>query len=91
LRISSQRNWQVLPKEGDLPTPRYGLRALSINNKIIVTGGLNYDGYYSDVLELEDKADSFQWKPIGQMKKERAYHSMSLLALDKVKCVDDNE
>jgi len=78
--------WEIVDG-GDLPTPRAGLSALSINNKIILTGGTDEYEYYSDILELEAETGSFQWKKIGKMQKERVWHSMSLLALDKVKCL----
>ena len=56
---------------GNLPTPRYHLRATTVDNIVYVTGG--YDGdYLSSILYWNAATES--WGLAGYLSVARAYH-----------------
>jgi len=84
---TSQSDWVTLVG-GDLPTPRFGLMAISINNSIILTGGEDdSESYLTDILAFE--AENLKWKKIGNMKYGRSKHSITTLSSAQVVCVKD--
>jgi len=59
-----------------LPTGRHGLRAISLLQTVIMTGGYN-GSILEDVLMFDQKATD--WKKVGRMKTARVYHGASLV------------
>jgi len=62
---------------GQLPSPRAGLKAARIDNKIVMTGGHNGNTYYDEILEFDPHGG--QWQLVDRMLKKRAYHGVSVI------------
>ena len=93
--VSGATSWTQV---GDLPTvPITGLRGASINNKIIMTGNeylvqfnfiYKYTGgvaasmTYDYVLSFNNTDGS--WAQVGNMRKPRGYHAVSVVPLDQI-------
>jgi len=70
-------------KVGDLPTvPIMGLRGVSFNNKIIMTGGGNRNGNQNYVLSYNVSERS--WNQVGNMRMARSFHGASLVPVDQI-------
>jgi len=66
---------------GELPSPRLGLRGANIDNRVIMTGGYNYD----DILEFGPLTG--QWKLVDRMIQARSYHAVSTITFESELCV----
>ena len=62
-------------ESGELPSPRFGLRAATIDNVIFVTGGQD-DNQNPSTAILSWDPPSESWKPAGDLKKARYYHAV---------------
>ena len=69
----SQLEWREV-EGGQLPSPRYGLRASVVNKILFVTGGLG-DGvnYLTSILSWDPVAES--WQPVGDLAVGRLVHA----------------
>jgi len=80
---SDENSWRQV---GDLPTvPINGLRGVSFNNNIIMTGGHDYDGhnnYYDYVLSYNTTSQS--WTLVGNMRSSRGFHAASVVPMDQI-------
>jgi len=76
---ASGTNWYYV---GNLPRPTRGLKGMSINNQIFVTGG--YMGEYLKTI-LRFNPASNEWEKSGEMKFARRYHAVAVLPLKEVK------
>jgi len=66
---------------GELPSPRTGLRAATVGNKIVMTGGQNGSGktyYYDDILEYDPLTG--QWQLVDRMLQARDGHAISVIS-----------
>ena len=70
----SQLEWREV-ESGELPSPRFGLRAATIDNVIFVTGGQD-DNQKASTAILSWDPPSESWKPAGDVKKARYYHAV---------------
>jgi len=71
-------------KHGDLPTPRHGLRGVSLNNNVFMTGGWEYDttgDALGDVLQWDIYSN--EWILISYIM-PRFFHSVSVLPCGEV-------
>jgi len=77
--------WFTVSPSGDLPTPRIGLRCVSLNNQVICTGGWEWGTTYDALGEvLKWDIYSNEWIPISSII-PRFYHTASVLPCDEVK------
>jgi len=74
--------WSIAPF-GNLPTPRHGLRGISLNNNVFMTGGWEWGTTY-DALGEVLKWDMDEWIIISYIT-PRFFHSVSVLPCDEVK------
>jgi len=81
---------------GDLPTPRFKLRGGNINNKVLMTGGYEYQTYYTEILEFSPPTDptnprTGQWKLVANMTRARSDHAVSVIDYSQVAqfCTED--
>jgi len=75
----------IKSKFGNLPTPRHGLKGVSLNNKIFMTGGWEFGTTYDalgEVLQWEMYYN--EWMKISDIT-PRFFHSVSVLPCDEVK------
>ena len=56
---------------GELPNPRFGLRATLVGDILFVTGGLD-DDYLTSILSWDPVAES--WQAAGDLAVARAFH-----------------
>merc|ERR1712227_956444 len=76
---SGENSWRQV---GDLPTvPIKGLRGVSFNNNIIMTGGFG-GGNLDHVLSYNTTSQS--WTLVGNMRSSRYYHAASVVPLDQI-------
>ena len=66
---------------GKLPSPLSQLKGISINNKVIMTGGRDEDLRAYDTV-LHFNITSKQWKQVGEMTKKRYSHGVSFVPAD---------
>ena len=57
---------------GNLPSPRFGLRAAMVDNLIYVIGGNNYDNALSSILNWNSVNES--WEHAGDLSVDRYEH-----------------
>ena len=57
---------------GELPNPRFGLRATLVGDILFVTGGLD-DDYLTSILSWDPVAES--WQAAGDLAVARAFHA----------------
>jgi len=69
---------------GGLPSPRSGLRGANIDNKVLMTGGID-DSYYDDILEFDPLTG--EWKLVDRMIQARIYHAVSVVNFESGLCV----
>lgn len=63
-----------------LPWPVSGMRAININDRVLIFGGENYIGtshYYDDILEYDPEEDSMV--TVGHLTQTRAWHAISVV------------
>ena len=78
----SQLEWREV-EGGQLPSPRYGLRATSVDGVLFVTGG--YDGnFLTSILSWDQVAES--WQPAGDLAVARRYHAAVAAPTSLVEC-----
>ena len=58
---------------GELPSPRYGLRATTVGDNIYVTGGYDADNYFTSVLSWNPAGET--WQEVGNLAVARDYHA----------------
>ena len=68
----SQLEWREVDS-GNLPTPRYYLRAATVDNIIYVTGGRDYGNTFTAILSWDPSTES--WQEAGNLKVGRYYHA----------------
>merc|ERR1712066_235474 len=66
---------------GELPTPRDGLRGANIDQRVIMTGGV--DGSYFDEI-LEFKTSTGTWSLVDRMMSVRYYHAVSVISTEDI-------
>ena len=66
---------------GKLPSPLSQLKGISINNKVIMTGGRDEDLRAYDTV-LHFNITSKQWKQVGEMTKKRYSHGANFVPAD---------
>lgn len=79
--VAGESSWRQV---GDLPTvPILGLRGVSINNNILMTGGQDstYDNH-NYVLAFNSSEEN--WTVDGHMQKGRGYHAVSVVPMAQV-------
>ena len=70
---------------GQLPEPRYGLRATLIGDVLFVTGGEDYGGNeFTLILSWDPVAES--WQPAGDLAVERGFHAAVAVPTSLVEC-----
>ena len=67
---------------GDLPTPRHGLRGAKIDQRVLMTGGVNGEGL-DEILEYEPSTG--KWTRVDQMLAKRSYHGLSVISAGEIK------
>merc|ERR1719233_1787822 len=81
LRIGNS-SWE---KAGKLPRPSDGIRGLTFDNKIIMTGGYHYHSrigeWYSDKVQSFNP-ETNSWEDVGWLKKGRSEHGFSIVLAD---------
>jgi len=60
---------------GFLPHKLEGIRGISLNNDIFVTGGTDGHHSYKAIYKYDKKAG--EWYNYGELQKKRAYHAIS--------------
>jgi len=76
--------WSIAPF-GNLPTPRHGLRGISLNNNVFMTGGWEWGTTYDALGEVLQWDIYFnEWIKISDIA-PRFFHSVSVLPCDEVK------
>jgi len=68
--------------QNPLPSERVGVRAISLPNTVILTGGIADGHYLNDVLTYVPETSD--WKKIGSMKTGRIWHGVSLVNMSDV-------
>merc|ERR1711915_120325 len=76
--IIGSASWQTA---GSLPNAVYGIRGVSISNKIILTGGYNNGEYLDPVLEFNQ--ETRDWKLVGHLSEPRNLHAASVVPLNE--------
>lgn len=66
---------------GELPTPRYGLRAANVDNRVLAIGGYDED-YQADILEYEP--GSGEWRKLDSMPEARYQPAVSVIPVSEV-------
>ena len=61
------------PTGVELPTPRVGLRAATIDKVLFVTGGYGNSNDLAEILSWDPLQES--WEPVGDLKLGRSYHA----------------
>jgi len=70
---------------GRLPSPRNGLQAARIDNKIVMTGGKNSSGtYYDEILKFDPLTG--EWSQTGRMIQNREHHAVSIITSSESFC-----
>ena len=69
---------------GELPTPRYGLRATVVGDVLYVTGGFDYPNYLTSVLSWNPAGET--WQEVGNLAVARAYHATVAVPVEVVSC-----
>ena len=78
-----QLEWREV-EGGELPSPRSGLRAASINDVLFVSGGYYGNNYLTSILSWDPVAES--WQPAGELAVARAYHAAVAVPASLVEC-----
>ena len=68
----SQLEWREV-EGGQLPSPRYGLRATSVDGVLYVTGGYDGGNPLTLIFSWDPVAES--WQPAGELAVARDYHA----------------
>ena len=69
---------------GELPQPRYGLRATLVGDILFVTGGYDYYNDLTSILSWDPVAES--WQSAGDLAVARYYHAAVALPSSLVEC-----
>ena len=72
---------------GELPSPRYGLRATVVGDVLYVSGGYFYDGisnYLTSVLSWNPAGET--WQEVGNLAVGRYYHAAVAVPTSVVAC-----
>ena len=70
---------------GELPSPRYGLRATVVGDVLHVTGGYDYDGnYLTSVLSWNPAGET--WQAVGNLAVARSSHASVAVPTSVVAC-----
>jgi len=71
---------------GELPTPRRGLKGANIDQRVIMTGGVDGDypdyNYYDEILEF--KPCEGKWSLVDRMMSARTVHAVSVMTTEKI-------
>jgi len=86
LLIKGDESWIISEKK--LPTGRFGLVGISINNKIFMIGGDDDDSFLDEVIEFNTNTE--EWSLVGNMRDTRSGGSTSLVDINIAKqfCLD---
>ena len=79
----SQLEWREVAG-GQLPSPRYGLRASVVNKILFVTGGSNGFNDLTSILSWDPVAES--WQPAGDLAVGRYDHAVVAVPTSIVEC-----
>ena len=80
----SQLEWREV-EGGELPSPRYGLRAALVGDILFVTGGLD-DDYHALTSILSWDPIAEYWLPAGDLVVGRNYHAAVAVLTSAVFC-----
>ena len=69
---------------GELPSPRWGLRATVVGDTIYVSGGYDADNYLTSVLSWNPAGET--WQEVGDLAVAREYHAAVVVPADVVSC-----
>ena len=79
----SQLEWREV-EGGQLPSPRWRLRAVSVGEILFVTGGWDDDNYLTSILSWDPVAES--WQPDGDLVVGRDGHAAVAIPTSFVEC-----
>ena len=80
----SQLEWREV-ESGQLPTPRAGLRAATVDNVIFVTGGVDDNSNeLTEILSRDPLQES--WQPAGNLVRGRDFHAAVAVPTSLVEC-----
>merc|ERR1719300_2109085 len=66
-------------QSGSLPYEVYGVKGVSLNNKILGTGGHDYfENDFDEVIEFDPKSE--EWSQVGRMMVARSSHGISIVS-----------
>ena len=68
----SNLEWREV-ESGNLPTPRWGLRAALVDNIIHVTGGYGHPNYFTSILAWNSTKES--WQNVSDLDVGRSFHA----------------
>ena len=79
----SQLEWREV-EGGQLPSPRFGLRATLVDDILFVTGGYDGANYLTSILSWDPVAES--WQQAGDLAVARHYHAAVAVPTSLVEC-----
>ena len=71
-------------ESGNLPTPRWGLRAALVDNIIHVTGGYGHPNYFTSILAWNSTKES--WQNVSDLAVGRYYHAAVAVPSSMIEC-----
>ena len=78
-----QLEWREV-EGGQLPSPRCGLRATSVNDILFVTAGNDGGEMFTSILSWDPEAES--WQPAGDLAVGRSRHAAVAVPTSLVEC-----
>ena len=79
----SSLEWREV-EGGELPSPRYGLRATVVGDLLFVTGGWDGNKHLKSILSWDPVAES--WQQAGELAVARYYHAAVAVPTSLVEC-----
>ena len=71
-------------EHGELPSPRYGLRATVVGDVLYVSGGYDSNNYLTSVLSWNPAGET--WQEVGNLAVGRYYHAAVVVPDAFVSC-----
>ena len=78
-----QLEWREV-EGGELPSPRYALRATFDDTVLYVSGGWDGSNYLTSILSWDPVAES--WQPVGDLAVARVGHAAVAVPTSLVEC-----
>ena len=79
----SQLEWREV-EGGQLPSPRKGLKAISIGDVLFISGGYDGNNFFTSILSWDPVAES--WQPAGNLAVARSGHAAVAVPTSFVEC-----